>query len=467
MFWSVGGSAAAAVAPTLPVGVVLLDLASGGGRRSLGSISSMAALDDLYVKHPSKATRVGRHVRDVPAAHAVPDTRRIDDRGLVRRSPSARPRGHEKLVIAVPQKHGFHSFLDFAIDIFRTAMANLQHPPQYELHAFNGTYDELVGNVSIGVFRGAAGDVTITADRARDADFTMPYTQSGVSLLVLADNDSDPPIQWIFLDPLTTELWFTTVVFFFLTAFVVWMIERPSNPVYQGSTVTQFSTASYFAFSTLTFSHGQIIRSPLSKVVVVIWCFAVLVLVQSYTANLSSILTAKRLRPLVTGLDQMVFPKGSSLVHDLSIAILDLTGGNESSQIERKWFPSAAPFSGDNSRSADYKPLTLRSFSGLFVITAGVSASMLFISIIWSVYARHSKVTSSESQSADGNDGSVCPGESSAVQNDAGNGSVPAPSIGPVQESTQQDGRSSGSVPEVSVQVEISSISQDSHGCAA
>lgn len=107
------------------------------------------------------------------------------------------------------------------------------------------------------MYHGAAGDVTITADRARVADFTMPYAQSGVSLLVLADNDSKPPIQWIFLDPLTTELWLTTVVFFFLTAFVVWVIERPSNPVYQGSTVRQFSTASYFAFSTLTFSHGQ------------------------------------------------------------------------------------------------------------------------------------------------------------------------------------------------------------------
>jgi len=51
---------------------------------------------------------------------------------------------------------------------------------------------------------------------------------------------------------------------------------------------------------------GQIITSPLSKVVVVIWCFAVLVLVQSYTANLSSMLTAKRLRPSVTGLEQLV-----------------------------------------------------------------------------------------------------------------------------------------------------------------
>jgi hypothetical protein len=38
----------------------------------------------------------------------------------------------------------------------------------------------------------------------------------------------------------------------------------------------------------------------------VVWCFAVLVLVQSYTANLSSMLTAKRLRPFETDLNQLV-----------------------------------------------------------------------------------------------------------------------------------------------------------------
>jgi hypothetical protein len=44
----------------------------------------------------------------------------------------------------------------------------------------------------------------------------------------------------------------------------------------------------------------------LSKIVVVIWCFVVLVLVQSYTASFSSILTVKRFKPSVTYLDQLL-----------------------------------------------------------------------------------------------------------------------------------------------------------------
>ncbi|KAL6606036.1 hypothetical protein ACP70R_041689 [Stipagrostis hirtigluma subsp. patula] len=482
-----------------------------------------------------------------PSAATPPSS---DKRGKgTERNSSAVTRGYEKkLMIAVPPKYGFTAFLNFAIDIFRTAMGKLQHPPDYELCAFNGTYDQLVHNVSKGIFDGAVGDVTITAERAKVVDFTMPYAPSGVSLLVLADNDSKPPIQWIFLKPLTKELWLTTVSFFFIVGFVVWMIERPRNPAYQGPSVTQFSTASYFAFSTLTFSHGQIIRSPL------------------YTANLSSMLTAKRLRPRVTNLDQLVhngeyigyqrgafvysvlrkagarahrlraydsqteysealrngsenggvsaivdeipylsyflsdpqenkkfemvdrlyktpgfgfvFPRGSPLVHNLSVAILGLTAGNESSLLEQKWFGSAAPSTGDTSPIADSTPLTLRSFSGLFVITGCVSASMLLISIIRLVYAKHTRVRCSESRRGDGNGASLHSGETSAVHIEIGNGSMPdhrhhevrendaedahggGGSAGDEETGTMQNGMYSGSAPADCVQIDMSASGQ-------
>ena len=98
--------------------------------------------------------------------------------------------------------------------------------------------------------------MTIIANRSRYVDFTMPYTESGVSMLVLAKSD-DETTMWIFLEPLTKDLWIATVVFIFFTGLVVWMIENPKNKKFQGSKWKQFSTAFYFAFSTLTFSHGM------------------------------------------------------------------------------------------------------------------------------------------------------------------------------------------------------------------
>lgn len=84
----------------------------------------------------------------------------------------------------------------------------------------------------------------------------MPYTESGVSMLVLAKND-DKMTMWIFLQPLTKDLWIATMVFIVLTGLVVWVVESPKNEYFQGSSWKQFSTTFYFTFSTLTFSHGM------------------------------------------------------------------------------------------------------------------------------------------------------------------------------------------------------------------
>ena len=100
------------------------------------------------------------------------------------------------------------------------------------------------------------GDVTITAERVASTDFTTPYTQSGVSMLVLSEDEPET-IRWTFIKPLSGKLWLATMVFFLYTGFVVWMIELPRNQEYQGSSLRQCSTALYFVFSTLTFSHGQ------------------------------------------------------------------------------------------------------------------------------------------------------------------------------------------------------------------
>jgi hypothetical protein len=88
-----------------------------------------------------------------------------------------------------------------------------------------------------------------------------------------------------------------------------------------------------------------------------------------------------------------MFPLGSPLVHNLSIAILDLTQGNEVSEIEERWLGRAS--TGDDSLVADSAPLTLRSFSGLFVITGCVSTLMLLIRVARLVYTRYTSIRGS------------------------------------------------------------------------
>ncbi|XP_037462099.1 glutamate receptor 2.8-like, partial [Triticum dicoccoides] len=479
------------------------------------------------------------------------------------------------LRIAVPQKEGFEDFVHVAdpntsyqkvtgyrIDIFEAAMKQLRRPPRYEFYVFHGSYDALVGNVSSGVYDAAVGDVSITPDRAADTDFTMPYTQSGVFMLVLAEDEPET-VEWKFVKPLSSALWFTTVGFFFYTGFVVWMIERSRNQEYQGSNLRQFSTASYFAFSTLTFSHAQTIRSPLSKIVVVVWCFVVLIVVQSYTASLSAILTAKSRRPSVTDLNQLqlrngsvghqegsflrsiliknyyfdkdrlqsyikkedyadalrngsvsaivdelpfltsflsdprnkedfrmvnlmymtpgcgfAFCLGSPLVHDLSTAILKITGSDEGLRIQRKWLGADPLLSAASDGSPDpgSTQINLPSVAGAFVITGVISTLMLLVSIGRLIHASRTsgRISDVESVNCHGGDsvgqasvhlenGSI--GHSSAASDQPLCEAVNSESHGRFENAAgqeacpmQQNGMQSGSATAESIQIEMRTV---------
>ena len=169
-----------------------------------------------------------------------------------------------------------------------------------------------------------------------------------------------------------------------------------------------------------------------------------------------------------------MFPLGSPLAHNLSAAILALTQGNEVSEIEERWLGRVALSTDDNSPAADSAPLTLRSFSGLFVITGCVSTLMLLIRIARLVYARYTRIRGSGLQNSDAEDGSGSLGESSELQDGMGYGSVPDQGHNEdrSEHSVQAHGNNTrvgtaepcqshnGSVPADSIQIEMSSTGQ-------
>jgi len=99
-------------------------------------------------------------------------------------------------------------------------------------------------------------------------------------------------------------------------------------------------------------------------------------------------------------------------VNNLSSAILGITGGEEISTIEKEWLgTSTAAAAADASltiTNADYTPLTLRNFSGLFLVSGLVSSLMLLISIAKLAYAR---LTGAEDADAVQTAGSTNPGD--------------------------------------------------------
>lgn len=102
-----------------------------------------------------------------------------------------------------------------------------------------------------------AGDITILANRSDYVDFTLPYTEAGVSLIVPIVDERKS--AWIFMRPLEKELWIATGAFFIYTGLVVWILEHRVNKEFRGPPGQQVGMIFWFSFSTLVFAHSKFV----------------------------------------------------------------------------------------------------------------------------------------------------------------------------------------------------------------
>ncbi|XP_074586347.1 glutamate receptor 2.7-like [Curcuma longa] len=238
------------------------------------------------------------------------------------------PRGWEiptigkRLRIGVPLKHGFDQFVKvetdpttnqihvsgYCIDVFEAVLRRLPYPVAFDyIPAVNSdeSYDDLVYQVYSKNFDAVVGDTTILANRTQFVDFTMPYTESGVSMVVSVEKNNSTGM-WIFLQPLTLDLWLAIFAVFVLTGFMLWVIERRNNEEFPGTPLQQLGTIFYYVFSIAFFSHAERLTSNLSRFAVIVFSFVVLALTSSYTASLTSTLTVRQLQPTVKNVDQLL-----------------------------------------------------------------------------------------------------------------------------------------------------------------
>ncbi|KAL9231790.1 hypothetical protein vseg_006964 [Gypsophila vaccaria] len=228
------------------------------------------------------------------------------------------PRHGRKLRIGVPHRVSFpffvyldnqtHAVTGYCIDVFKAAVKLLPYAVPYEFILFgdghqNPNYSELVHGVSVGEFDAAVGDIAIVTDRTRIADFTQPYTDSGLVVVVPVKNLTSN--AWTFLRPFTPLMWAVTAAFFLIVGSVIWILEHRLNDEFRGSPKNQLITILWFSFSTLFFAHRENTVSTLGRMVLVIWLFVVLIIQSSYTASLTSFLTVQQLSSSIKGIDSL------------------------------------------------------------------------------------------------------------------------------------------------------------------
>ncbi|KAH0923662.1 hypothetical protein HID58_023680 [Brassica napus] len=166
----------------------------------------------------------------------------------------------------------------FCIDVFKASINPFNYDVEFILWRNGSNYDKLAHALynQKDKYDAAVGDITITSNRLKYVDFTMAFTELGLGIVAPKERS-----MWVFFQPLTRDLWVTSAAFFVLTGIIVWLIERPENKEFQGSWSEQI---------------GEKLKYNLSRFVVTVWVFAVLILTTSYTATLTSMMTVQQIR---------------------------------------------------------------------------------------------------------------------------------------------------------------------------
>ncbi|KAF8035044.1 hypothetical protein BT93_C1156 [Corymbia citriodora subsp. variegata] len=214
------------------------------------------------------------------------------------------PPNGKRLKILVPKKDSFFQFVMPSLKNCLMMWLMTIPFPFTDGSSANSTYNDMIDQVFYKNYDAVVGDTTIIANRSLYVDFTLPYTESGVAMLV-PYKDSKSKNAWVFLKPLTWDLWLTTGCFFVFIALVVWILEHQINEEFRGSIAHQVGTSFWFSFSTMVFAQRERVSNNLTRFVVIVWFFVVLILTQSYTASLSSLLVVQNLQPTMTDMDQL------------------------------------------------------------------------------------------------------------------------------------------------------------------
>lgn len=150
----------------------------------------------------------------------------------------------------------------------------------------------------------AIAALTITASRESQADFSHPYFQTGLGIAVKVGSGG-----WFGVAKRLFSLEFLSVVaalLFVLLAVgvVIWFVERKHNPEQFGGSMAQGIGSGFWwsAVTMTTVGYGD--KAPVTfigRIIGLVWMFAAIIIISSFTAGIAASLTVSELETTVTG----------------------------------------------------------------------------------------------------------------------------------------------------------------------
>ncbi|XP_049557661.1 glutamate receptor ionotropic, NMDA 2C isoform X2 [Orcinus orca] len=182
-----------------------------------------------------------------------------------------------------------------------------------------GVWNGMIGEVYYKRADMAIGSLTINEERSEIVDFSVPFVETGISVMVARSNGTVSPSA--FLEPYSPAVWVMMFVMCLtVVAITVFMFEYFS-PVSYNQNLTSGKKSGGPSFTigksvwllwALVFNNSVPIENPrgtTSKIMVLVWAFFAVIFLASYTANLAAFMIQEQYIDTVSGLSDKKFQR--------------------------------------------------------------------------------------------------------------------------------------------------------------
>ncbi|KAL8581027.1 hypothetical protein ACOMHN_048061 [Nucella lapillus] len=179
-----------------------------------------------------------------------------------------------------------------------------------ENNTWNGMIGELIGKKA----DMAIASLTITAERERYVDFSKPFMEIGVTIIIKKPQHQRPGV-FSFMEPLSIEVWVCITVAYIGVSVALFVVSRFSPVEWRKDPHADSGYENDFSlFNSFWFSMGALMfqgsdscpKSVSGRIIGGAWWFFVLIIISSYTANLAAFLTMKRMVKPIESVDDLV-----------------------------------------------------------------------------------------------------------------------------------------------------------------
>lgn len=178
----------------------------------------------------------------------------------------------------------------------------------------DGNWNGMVGVLSRREADIAIAPMTISSMRERVIDFSKPFMNLGISIMIKKPEKQKPGV-FSFMDPLSYNIWMCIIFSYLAVSSVLFLVSRfsPNEWQIEDSEHGPAFVNDLTLLNSMWFSLGAFMRrgcevcprSLAGRVVGSAWWFFTLIIISSYTANLAAFLTIERMLTPIKNADDL------------------------------------------------------------------------------------------------------------------------------------------------------------------